>query len=200
MDAVFKVKYERTERSGKESFVTMNGRPRYFIIGICVWVCLMFGHAMAQASEGAEREKRKLTIVQENYRQAKKRFPGIADIDPEEAQALLASGRAVFIDVREREEQAVSMIKDALSVSLFLNNPNVIEGKTAVVYCTIGYRSGLLARQLARHGIHVRNLAGGMLAWTLTGGTLYDAGKETKRIHVYGNRWRLAPEGYESVF
>jgi sodium/bile acid cotransporter 7 len=49
-------------------------------------------------------------------------------------------------------------------------------------------------------GISVRNLEGGILAWTLEGGKVYDEnGEETNRIHVYGKKWNYAPADYEAV-
>ena len=53
---------------------------------------------------------------------------------------------------------------------------------------------------MADKGITVINLRGGILAWLLEGGTVYDQeGHPTKRVHVYGDRWEYAPVGYEIV-
>ena len=38
--------------------------------------------------------------------------------------------------------------------------------KRLVVYCTIGYRSGKYAQELAKQGIKAENLEGGVLAWS----------------------------------
>ena len=43
-------------------------------------------------------------------------------------------------------------------------------------------------------------LQAGILAWLLEGGKVYDQrGDETKRVHVYGEKWDYAPAGYETV-
>jgi len=67
-------------------------------------------------------------------------------------------------------------------------------------YCTISYRSGVLARGLNQKGIPIYNLRGGLLAWVHDGGKVYNGSKETHRIHVYGQEWNLGPEGYEAVW
>ncbi len=51
----------------------------------------------------------------------------------------------------------------------------------------------------ASKGIPVSNLTGGLLAWVLEGGKVYDKKGETRRIHVYGDKWDYAPRGYKSV-
>ncbi len=53
---------------------------------------------------------------------------------------------------------------------------------------------------MARKGISLVNLQGGILAWILEGGKVYDkSGKEVKRVHVYGNKWDYVPAGYDTV-
>lgn len=126
-------------------------------------------------------------------------FPGVTDIYPRAAMALVEAGKAVFIDTRQPDEMAVSMLPGAVTREQFLAAPARYAGKTAVAYCTISYRSGLFARDMAAKGVRIYNLAGGLLAWALEGGKLYDAAGETRRIHVYGPKWDYPPQGYESV-
>ena len=69
-----------------------------------------------------------------------------------------------------------------------------------VPYCTIGYRSGVYAQGLQKSGFKTRNLKGSVLSWAHAGGKFVDSkGKATKRVHVYGEKWNLLPEGYEGV-
>ena len=44
------------------------------------------------------------------------------------------------------------------------------------------------------------NLRGGLLAWVHDGGEVVDEKGKTKRIHVYGRKWNLAPRSYEAVW
>jgi sodium/bile acid cotransporter 7 len=93
----------------------------------------------------------------------------------------------------------VSMLPKAVTKEDFLRDPDKYKDKTVVVYCTISYRSGEFAEEMAEMRVTVVNLIGGLLAWVLEGGKVYDAHGETKRIHVYGEDWDYPPEGYESV-
>ena len=142
----------------------------------------------------------KMEAVYRMYAGYKKEFPKVRDISAHQAMALQAQGRVVFVDTRKPDEMAVSTLPDAVSQQDFLNHHDRYAGKMAVVYCTISYRSGIFARDIAAEGIEVINLQGGILAWTLEGGKVYDArGQPTRRVHVYGDKWNYAPDSYESV-
>jgi rhodanese-related sulfurtransferase len=142
----------------------------------------------------------KLARIDELYRGYGKDFPGVGDIEPREAMQLLQEGKALFIDVRTPKEQAVSMLPGAVTAEDFQRDPERYAGRVLIGYCTISYRSGKLAQQLAAKGITLLNLRGGILAWVHAGGKLYDRDGETRRIHVYGRKWDLAPQGYETVW
>ncbi len=134
------------------------------------------------------------------YAEYRKDFPAVTDISPQQAMALLKKNDIVFVDTRKPAEMKVSMLPHAISQGEFLEHPEKYAGKTVVGYCTISYRSGVFAREMAQKGITVGNLEGGILAWTLEGKTVYDEnGAATKRLHVYGKKWDLAPAGYETV-
>ena len=142
----------------------------------------------------------KKIVVYRMYAGYKKDFPTVKDISPQQAMELLKQDKVVFIDTRKPAEIDVSMLPAAVSEKDFLSHPDQYKDKTIVGYCTISYRSGLFARETAKQGIDVVNLQGGILAWTLEGGKVYDAsGDEVKQIHVYGDKWDYAPAGYESV-
>lgn len=145
-------------------------------------------------------DTQKKEAVYAMYADYKKDFPAVTDISPQQAMAFLKKDDIVFVDTREPAEMKVSMLPHAISQDEFLEHPEKYVGKTVVVYCTISYRSGVFAREMAQKGITVGNLEGGILAWTLEGGRVYDEnGAETKRLHVYGKKWNLAPAGYETV-
>jgi sodium/bile acid cotransporter 7 len=134
------------------------------------------------------------------YAGYKKDFPAVKDISPQQAVDLLKKDEVVFIDTRKPAEMKVSMLPHAITQNEFLSHPEKYAGKTVVGYCTVSYRSGVFAREMDAKGIPVRNLEGGILAWTLEGGKVYDEnGKETNRIHVYGKKWNYAPAGYKTV-
>ena len=145
------------------------------------------------------KDKEKRDIVRKMYEEYKTKFQAVENISPISAQALYARGEAVFIDVRTPQEQSVSMLPGAVTELDLVNTPSILQGKTAVAYCTVGYRSGLYAADMSREGIRVLNITGGILAWVLSGGKVYHAGRETKRVHVYEKKWNYLPDGYKPV-
>ncbi|MGD8367997.1 MAG: rhodanese-like domain-containing protein [Desulfobacterales bacterium] len=145
-------------------------------------------------------DAQKLSAVYRLYAGYKREFPSVKDIAPDEARAEFTAGAAVFVDTRTSAEIAVSKIPGAVTEEQFRKDPQRYAGKTAIAYCTISYRSGLFAEKMAERGIQVVNLRGGILAWTLEGGQVVDPqGRAVRRLHVYGEKWNYAPEGYEVV-
>ena len=121
--------------------------------------------------------------------------------------------RVLFLDCREKEERAVSIIPGASSAEEFEDDfeKQQDDGKETIVvcYCTIGYRSQKkvqeLSKRLARSRPDVKayNLSGSIVAWTheTDAPKLLDpkTGKETNRVHTYGKTWALQSVEYESV-
>jgi len=93
------------------------------------------------------------------------------------------------------------MIPGAVTEEQFLGNIEQYKNRIIIGYCTISYRSGKLAQELVnKQGITMYNLRGGLLAWVHDGGKIVNSKGETKRIHVYGRKWNLAPSGFEAVW
>lgn len=162
---------------------------------------IVFGALLPVAWAGsAATDDEKRDAVYRMYAGYKKDFPAVMDIPPGRAMELQTQGKVVFVDTRKPAEMTVSTLPGAVSRQDYLRHPDRYKGKTAVAYCTISYRSGVFAREMAGRGIHVVNLQGGILAWLLEGGTVVDGqGRPTRRVHVYGSKWDLAPAGYESI-
>jgi len=60
-----------------------------------------------------------------------------------------------------------------------------------VVYCSIGYRSGLLAEKLRKKGYTaVRNLEGSIFEWANTGHPVYRGEQRVREVHPYDQTWR----------
>lgn len=145
----------------------------------------------------ADAENRK--TVYEMYDGYRNDFPQVAEMEPAEAMKRWREDEIVFIDTRTPEEMAVSMLPGAVSKPEYLENPERFGDRTPVAYCTISYRSGIFAKEMAGEGRKILNLRGGMLAWTLEGGPVFKDGAETRRMHVYGKKWDLAPSDFETV-
>ena len=156
-------------------------------------------HALPAREKNTMTDEEKNDIVWMMYEKDKSEFQEVEDISPASAKALYEQGEAVFIDVRTPEEQMVSMLPGAVTEQDLVNNPSILQGKTALAYCTIGYRSGLYAQDMSREGIRVLNVQGGILAWVFSGGQVYHAGREARRVHVYEEEWNYLPEGFEPV-
>jgi sodium/bile acid cotransporter 7 len=141
----------------------------------------------------------KLAAVYALFAEYKKEFSGVSNVLAEKAAILLARDQVLFVDVRTPTEIAVSTLPGAIDKRTFLQSPQRYQGKTVVAYCTIGYRSGLFAREMAGLGIQIDNLKGGILAWVLKGGQVFNQDGATKRLHVYGPQWDLAPSDYKTI-
>ena len=149
----------------------------------------------------AEDEKRRVKIdeMYEGYK--RKSFPGVIDVEPRLAMDLAERAAVLFVDVRPPEERSVSGVSGAVAEEEFLSNAEKYREHIIIGYCTISYRSGELAQELMnKQGITMYNLRGGLLAWVHDGGKVVDQKGETKRIHVYGRKWNLAPSAYEVVW
>lgn len=145
-----------------------------------------------------EQKRRRVEALYQKYH---RKFPEVRSVTVGELLQLEQSGQAlVLVDVRQPEEQAVSMIPGAIRSSEFEEHRDDFRGRLVVTYCTAGYRSGLYARELMREGWDVANLEGSLLAWTHAGQPLEDADGPTRRVHVYGPDWDLAASGYQPVW
>ena len=143
----------------------------------------------------------KLARIEEIVAGYREKFSDVPGIEAEALRAELARGAVVLVDVRTAEERSTSMIEGAIGSDEFERRAAEFEGASVVTYCTVGYRSGGYARKLREDGWEARNFDGSVLAWTHAGGALVDAeGRPTRRVHVYGERWNLAAEGYEPVW
>lgn len=162
-----------------------------------VLVSLLAVPAILFATELNDSDKKR--IVYQMFSEYSKGFPSVKVLTPKKAMNIAGSGRLVVVDVRDNREIDVSIIPGAITQKTFLGQADKYKNKTIVAYCTIGYRSGIFAREMQKKGIDVFNLKGGILAWTLEGGKVYDSNGIATRIHVYGEKWKYAPKGYEAV-
>jgi len=171
----------------------------YFAIAIIALpAVILFAYHQMLPESITDAQKR--DQIEKLYMSYKKEFPEVQDVDPQEAMQLSNTGKVVFIDVREPDEQSVSHLPGAISADFYLENPEKYNDYIKIGYCTISYRSGILAQELHQKGIPMYNLRGGLLAWVHDGGKVYNGTDETKRIHVYNNAWNLGPEGFEAVW
>ncbi|MDQ0196933.1 rhodanese-like domain-containing protein [Neobacillus ginsengisoli] len=91
-------------------------------------------------------------------------------ITPEELQKKLENGEKLeLVDVREDEEVAAGMIPGAKHIRMGdipMNLDYFDKDKEYIFICRSSHRSGNVCFYLQDQGYKVRNMIGGMLAWT----------------------------------
>ncbi len=162
-----------------------------------LFLVLLVPQAVSCDAELTAEEKKK--TVYKMYEEYKKEFSSVGEVTPQKAMRLMEEGRVIFVDVRKPAEIKVSMLPGAVTKEEFLKTPLKFQSKTVVAYCTIGYRSGKFTEEMAKKGILIHNLKGGVLAWVLETGKVFDVNGESKRVHVYGEKWNYLPKAYEAV-
>jgi sodium/bile acid cotransporter 7 len=157
--------------------------------------------ALAGCSEGPSTAGGRSAAVDDLVQEVHADFPDVKHVTARDLMDLLEDPDGVLlVDVRTEAERAISTIPGAISQSEFEARREDYSDRTIVAYCTIGVRSSRFAREMKELGLEVANLDGSILAWTHEGGTLVSDGRETTRVHVYGARWDLAAEGYETIW
>lgn len=96
----------------------------------------------------------------------------------------------VLLDCRAREEYDVSHIAGAIWVGDEIKS---VEGfdknKKYIVYCSVGYRSGVYAKKMNQKGYNALNLWGGIFHFMNSGNKVEDANGPTDRVHPYNEKW-----------
>lgn len=156
------------------------------------------GDLSVSPADGDIAKRKKIEQMYAGYRSS---FPNIGEISAEELAPLLAEGKVIVVDVREPEEREVSVLTGSITKEEFESTLGSPGAKKVVVYCTIGYRSGEYVEELMSKGIVAFNLEGSILAWVHAGQQVVTPeGNETKRVHVYSEKWNLLPQGFEAVW
>ena len=164
---------------------------------VVIGFCLLVTGCKASKVSDMDKQARIRTI----YRQYAKEFPAVEGITAAELRRLKRQGKnLVLVDVRSLLETSVSYIPSAITTAEFERDLAQYQNSTVIVYCTIGYRSGLYAQKLQQQGIEVLNLRGGLLAWSYAKGKLTDGTKDTRQVHVFSRQWQLTRSSYEPIW
>lgn len=106
----------------------------------------------------------------------------------------------VIVDVRGEAETDVSVIPDAITKAQFEDTNALHQAKTILVYCTVGYRSGIYAKRLRAAGWNAFNYEGSILDWCEHQlPVVTPTGESTKLVHTYNASYALA-QGYQAVY
>jgi len=155
---------------------------------------------VAVAAQSRDTEQGRRLLMERMIEEIREKHPDVATISATALREALPTDDFVLVDVRTERERRVSMLPGAIPASEFERRLAELGNRTVVAYCTIGARSSSYARRMGRRGVDVLNLEGSVLAWTHAGGPLVHDGAPTRRLHVYGRRWNLAADGYETVW
>jgi rhodanese-related sulfurtransferase len=200
-------------RENTSSFLCANLRrlPKFIcFVGPFAFVSpgLGFGKKQEDSPAVSQSANAQAQTIEKLVREFEGRF-SVGQIRP--AQSMVGGGapdpRYIFVDVRPNSERLVSRIPGSLSLQEFREGSisSANQAKTFVFYCTIGYRSSQVAQRLKDGSLKdgslkVVNLRGGLIGWVHSGGLVVGAnGKETKKFHVYGDKWNVLPPGYSPV-
>ena len=128
-------------------------------------------------------------------------YAGISHISGE-VLGNQAGDDIILLDIREPEEFAVShlagaqRIDPAVSTEQMLTQlPPNLNGKTVIVYCSVGRRSSDLASRvkdslMAAGAADVVNLEGGIFSWHNERRPLVTNGGPTEYVHPYDEFWK----------
>ena len=123
-------------------------------------------------------------------------LPGVPEITAQALAALMRAEPPVILDVRTPEEHAIGRIPGARTVApgtpVAEALAGIAESETIVLACSVGLRSGRMARGLLEAGVppaRVLNLRGGIFRWARLGLPMVDDRGPTRAVHPFDARW-----------
>jgi rhodanese-related sulfurtransferase len=134
------------------------------------------------------------------------KFVGLPVLNSQQINELIAQSNEdiLLVDVREVEEQQVSMLPTAISEADFLIcKPQLSKSTRIVPYCTIGHRSGVYGMKLLEEGFDNVYNGEGIILWSHLENSKLVTGPNgsstTNRVHTFGSQWDKVPGHIESV-
>jgi rhodanese-related sulfurtransferase len=121
-------------------------------------------------------------------------FPAVSLISTQQLNESRQSetSSAKIFDVREPEEFTVSHLSGAINNSKSADIAELVSDKNAeiIVYCSVGYRSAVVADALASLGYtNVRNLKHSIFEWAEKGYPLVNSEGLVKFVHPFNRAW-----------
>ena len=141
----------------------------------------------------------------EVLRDIRNKYPEVKQLQTDELYSWITvpgGGSVILIDARKKEEFQVSHISGARHIP-YNRDPskylaNIKQDDPIVVYCSVGYRSSILAEKLQKMGFtEVHNLEGSLFKWANEGKPVVQGQKMIHKVHPYNAHWgRLLEVGY----
>ena len=131
------------------------------------------------------------------------RFPDVEWIDAATLHSWMnddSGAETVLLDARAPEELAVSHLEGATRIdpdAPDIDSLEISRDARVVVYCSVGYRSAVVAEALEAAGAkQVYNLRGGIFGWANEGRPIVRDGASIDAVHPYDAFWGhfLRPE------
>ncbi len=134
----------------------------------------------------------------------REKFPTVRQLATADLDAWLKDDSRVkplLIDARKPEEFAVSHLHGAINANddaqIAAALSNIPKDQPIVAYCSVGYRSSVLAEKLAKQGFTtVANLEGSIFQWANEGRPVFQGEQQVKQVHPFDAKWAnlLRPE------
>ena len=125
-------------------------------------------------------------------------YPEIRQLSTTDLAQWLNSNQTnpLLLDARTEAEYRVSHLHNAQLVADNLEDTIALKevkfSTPIVIYCSVGYRSAAIARQLQSLGYqNVFNLSGSIFQWFNEDRALYRQGQPTNRVHPYQKFWQF---------
>ena len=128
-------------------------------------------------------------------RAIRERYPEVRQMSTDALHAAFARGDPpILFDARSAVEYQVSHLHGALHAASVAQTVKALarepQDRAIVVYCSVGYRSSALARELKRSGFtQVANLEGSIFEWANKGYPVYRGTERVSLVHPYDARW-----------
>ena len=122
-------------------------------------------------------------------------FPDVPQMSTERLATLLGQGEdVVLLDARSEEEFETSHLQGAARAENFRSARDILKARgekpIVVVYCSVGYRSSRLARQLRSRDVeNVFNLEGSLFKWANEGRPVHRGGEPVQAVHPFDDDW-----------
>ena len=142
------------------------------------------------------------------YKTIRSRFPHVQQLSTDTLDEWLFKSEdketILLVDVREKDEQSISSMKDSIKITptdeieYVLAEMDKKKASNVVAFCSIGYRSCEFIQKIYRElrnqdrldSISLYNLEGGLFKWANEDKTIVDpVGELTNFVHPYSAVW-----------
>jgi rhodanese-related sulfurtransferase len=127
------------------------------------------------------------------------RFPDVSWVRVEKLREWMEEKKGdelILLDVRSKEEFEVSHLEGSQLAPTLSETRPLLAGlsreQLIVTYCSVGYRSAVLAKELRGIGfVNVHNLEGSLFEWANKGYPIFQNGKRVRKVHFYNFWWGM---------